>query len=74
MKKREERLYGAMIETGRVIAIEDDKPIVESADRAGMVSMPLQVMEGVTASIGDAVFYCDFDNGCGLVLAVIKEE
>lgn len=69
----EEKIYGAPIERGTVLNANNQRPTVESIDRPGAITGPLQVLQGMTVSSGDTVFYCAFDDGSGLVLAVYSE-
>ncbi len=60
--------YGAPVERGRVIRLIGGAPVVESIDRPGLITGELQTL--VAVSQGEAVFYCAFEDGSGLVLAV----
>lgn len=59
---------GATIERGRVLSVQNGRAIIESITRPGIITMPLGVTGGVTVSQGDAVFYFEFEDGCGLML------
>ena len=58
--------YGAPVERGRVLEVQDGKATVASYDRDGLVTKPLPMR--CAAEKGDAVFYCEFEDGSGMVL------
>lgn len=64
--------YGAPVERGTVRSIHDGRAIVVSLDRDGLVTRPLQMMG--KAAEGDAVFFCQFDDGTGVLFAKIELE
>ena len=58
-----------MIERGRVTVADSSGYIVESLDRAGMLSPPLiPVNEEATYTVGDTVFFFLFPDGTGRIL------
>ena len=66
--------WGAPVERGHVLRLEQGRAVVDSVDRDGLTTAPLTLMPGLTVSEGDAVFFCAFDDGTGLVLAVLGGE
>lgn len=60
---------GAMIERGRVKEVTVAGARVESLTRPGIVTMPLQTIDGSTVSDGDAVFFFEYEDGQGMILA-----
>lgn len=70
----EKKHYGAPIERGKVLKVADEKPSVESIDRPGIITGPLDKNEGLTVSEGDTVFFCVFEDGSGLVFAKLTAE
>lgn len=62
---------GAMIERGIVRAAADGRYTVESLDRPGVVTPPLGALG--THAAGGRVYFCLFDDGCGLVLAAMTD-
>lgn len=66
--------YGAPVERGRVLRVSDGRAVVESVDRDGLITPPIMILAGLTVSDGDTVFFCAFEDGTGLVLAVLDGE
>lgn len=72
MRTREN--YGAAMERGRVLGLTKGRATVASFDRDGLVAGGLQILPGQTVSEGDVVFFCQFSDGSGLVLAMMESS
>lgn len=69
MKGKEQTPWGAPVERGRIRAAEGDGYIIESYDRAGIITPPLKAMNGSdTFSAGEKVYYILFADGTGAIL------
>ena len=70
MDKQAER-YGAVIERGRISAVEATGYVVESESRPGIVTPPIPDIAGTTRAVGDRVVFFMFDDGDGRILCGI---
>lgn len=64
---------GAMVMRGIVTGVEDDgKCRVESIDQPGITTLPLHCTPDTAAATGSTVLYCEFADGDGAVLMVLR--
>ena len=82
--------YGAIIERGEIMGMEDGGYIVKSLSRMGVITPPIQAQEPIEKinagtdagfeieyrkyAAGDRVYFFMFDDGRGMVIAPIKER
>jgi hypothetical protein len=59
----------AVMERGYVVSVAEDGARVASLTRVGIVTMPLKVQGGGTVSVGDVVFFFEFEDGDGMICA-----
>lgn len=63
--------YGTTAERGRAVRQTDDgRWIVESIDRDGVMTLPLDAISEVKA--GDIVVFCEFADGQGMIFGAIR--
>lgn len=60
--------YGAAIERGKVVGLENGRYIVESLTREGIITPPMEAMDGQTYQAGDTVYFFMFDDGQGRIV------
>lgn len=63
--------YGARIERGEILTVNDDVYTVASLDREGIVSPPIPALAGSGYATGDRVYFFLFRDGTGGVLGTI---
>lgn len=61
--------YGAVLERGEVMEAANGKYRVESLTRIGITTPPLPALQGLSAQVGDRVYFYLFDDGTGILIA-----
>lgn len=70
---QENNSFGASIERGLIRQATDSGFIVESYDRKGLTTPPIQAIWQKTYSAGDRVYFFLFDDGSGKIIALMDE-
>lgn len=65
--------YGAKIERGLVMHAVDGKYIVQSYDRTGLTTPPIEAINQKQYNAGDRVYFFLFDDGGGKIIASMNE-
>ena len=64
-----ENEYGAVIERGEIIEIENNLYVVRSLTRSGVITPPMRAADGTTYRNGDRVYFFMFADGNGRIIA-----
>jgi len=60
----------ALVERGKIIAVDDDKYTVASLDRDGIETPPIKALtDDDTYTVGDTVFFFLFSDGMGRIIS-----
>lgn len=70
---QENNSYGAKIERGVIAQTVDGKYTVQSFDRPGLVTPPIETINQQQHNAGDRVYFFLFDDGCGKIIASMNE-
>lgn len=70
---QENNSYGAKIERGYVTQATDGKYIVQSYDRTGLTTPPIETINQQQYNAGDRVYFFLFDDGSGKIIASMNE-
>lgn len=69
---QENNSYGARIERGIVKQARDGKYVIESCDRIGLVTPPLETIHRHTYNAGDHVYFFMENDGSGKIIGLMS--
>ena len=70
---QENNSYGAKIERGVIVQEVNGKYIVQSFDRHGLMTPPIETINAQQFNAGDRVYFFLFDDGSGKIIASMNE-
>jgi hypothetical protein len=74
MSRENNPIYGAIIERGVIVKVNNDTYTIKSYDRDGITTLPIKrILHKAVYHVGDRVFFFLFQDGSGRILGPMDD-